>query len=96
MPSVQIDGCCSSCLGQAGDKINSNGITVAGWIESAFDEPTSQSELIEDLADECFAVPTGGSRVSGLPALIGLCSVWLVLAARCCSSSSSCQDFLPI
>lgn len=32
----------------AGDKINSesnNGITVAGWIESAFDEPTSQERI---------------------------------------------------
>lgn len=66
----------------AGDKINSesnNGITVAGWIESAFDEPTSQERINRGSRRRVLHCAYWCSRVSGLPALIGLPVFWLVL-----------------
>lgn len=75
----------------AGDKINSksnNGITVAGWIESAFDEPTSQERINRGSRRRVLRCAYWCSRVSGLSALIGLCSGW-------CSSLLS-SGFFPI
>lgn len=74
--SVQVD---AVLLAQTGDKINSNGITGAGWIESAFDEPTSQERINRGSRRRVLRCAYWFSRVSGLPALIGLC-FWLVLS----------------
>lgn len=86
---TRADASLATVTHAAGDKINSknnNGITVAGWIESAFDEPTGQERINRGSRRRVLRCAYWCSRVS---ALIGLCSGW-------CSSSFSRQDFFPI